>query len=129
MSEDKRPQEFLVLSRGQWDAQLPPERIQQAIDEFYAWHDRLVAQGRMKSGQRLQPATRLVTRHGVIDGPYTEAKEIVGGYWFFVAGSLDEAVELACQNPCLACGLSMEVHPVDPERASAWAVTCETPAR
>ena len=39
--------EYLVLSRGQWDADKSPEQIQQAIDAFYAWHDQLVAQGRM----------------------------------------------------------------------------------
>jgi hypothetical protein len=119
--------EYLVLSRGQWDAELPPERIQQAIDAFYAWRDRLVAEGRMKAGQRLARETRLVTRHAVLDGPFAEAKEVIGGYWIFIAASLDDAARLAAENPCLACGLSYEVRPIDPQRASAFAVTNETP--
>ena len=129
MTLKAQPKEFLVLSRGKWDADKPPERIQQAIDDFYAWHDRLVEQGKMKSGQRLQPAAKLVSRNSVVDGPYTEAKEIIGGYWFFIADSLDEAVALAAQNPCLECGLSLEVRPVDPERASAYVPSNETPVR
>lgn len=121
------PSEYLVLSRGQWDADKSAEDIQQAIDDFYVWHDELVAQGRMKSGQRLARDARLVSRTGVLDGPFTEAKEIVGGYWFFIAHSLDEACALAAQNPCMACGLQYEVRPVEPVRASAWVPSSETP--
>ena len=121
--------EYLVISRGQWDDDKSPEQIQQAIDEFYAWHDRLVGEGRMKSGQRLARPIRMVSRQGVTDGPFSEAKEIIGGYWFFLAGSLDEAAALAAQNPCLACGLSYEVRPIEPERASAYRPGNETPGR
>lgn len=121
--------EYLVISRGQWDDDKSPQQIQQAIDDFYVWHDRLVGEGRMKSGQRLARQTRLVSRHGVTDGPFAEAKEIIGGYWFFLAGSLDEAAALAAQNPCMACGLSYEVRPIEPERASAYKPSNETPGR
>lgn len=121
--------EYLVISRGQWDQDKSPERIQQAIDDFYAWHDRLVGEGRMKSGQRLATQARMVSRQGVTDGPFAEAKEIIGGYWFFLARSLDEAAALAAQNPCLACGLSYEVRPIEPERASAYKPSNETPGR
>ncbi len=112
--------EYLVLSRGQWDADKSPEEIQRAIDAFYGWHDRLVAEGRMRSGQRLERGIRRVSRAGIVDGPFSEAKEVVGGYWFFLAESLDAAARLAAQNPCLACGLSLEVRPVEKGRASAW---------
>lgn len=59
--------------------------------------------------------------------PFGEAKEVIGGYWFIVAGSLDEAAQIAAGNPCLNCGLFYEIRPIDPERASASAVTTETP--
>jgi hypothetical protein len=121
--------EYLVISRGQWDEDKSPEQIQQAIDDFYDWRDRLVAEGRMKSGQRLATPTRLVSRQGVTDGPFAEAKEIIGGYWFFLAASLDEAAALAAQNPCMACGLSYEVRPIETERASAYKPSNETPGR
>lgn len=127
MAEKKPPSEYLVISRGQWDPDKSPEQIQQAIDAFYEWKDRLVREGRMKAGQRLATEAKLVSRSGVTDGPFVEAKEVIGGYWFFVAGSLAEAAELAAQNPCLACGLTYEVRPVELERASAYKVTNETP--
>jgi hypothetical protein len=121
--------EYLVISRGQWDDDKSPEQIQQAIDDFYIWKDRLVGEGRMKAGQRLARPIRLVSRQGVTDGPFAEAKEIIGGYWFFLAGSLDEAAALAAQNPCLTCGLSYEVRPIESERASAYKLSNETPGR
>ncbi|WP_028007394.1 YciI family protein [Solimonas flava] len=125
----KEPAEFLVLSRGQWDADAPAEAIQEAIDRFYAWHDRLVAEGRMRAGQRLAPGRRLVTRQGVLDGPYAEAKEVIGGYWHILAADLDEAAAIAAQNPCLAFGLAFEIRPIEPVRASAYLVSCETSSR
>jgi hypothetical protein len=65
----------------------------------------------------------------VTDGPFGEAKELVGGYWFIVASSLDEAAALAAENPCMQCGLFYEIRPVDPEKASAFTRTTETPVR
>ena len=127
MSEKASTSEYLVISRGQWDADKSPEQIQQAIDDFYVWHDKLVAQGQMKAGQRLARPTKIVSRAGVIDGPFAESKEVIGGYWFFIADSLDAAAALAAQNPCLACGLSYEVRPIERERASAYKLSNETP--
>lgn len=128
MSQESSRLEYLVISRGKWDPEKSQTEIQQAIDAFYLWKDRLVREGKMKPGQRLATEGKQVSSSGVIDGPFAETKEVIGGYWFFVAGSLDEAAELAAQNPCLACGLSYEIRPLELERASAYKVTNETPA-
>lgn len=120
-------QEYMVISKGQWDEDKSPEQIQQAIDAFYDWHDRLIAAGKMKSGQRLARETMTVSKLGVIDGPFAETKEVIGGYWFFIASSLEEAAALAAQNPCLACGLTYEVRPTESARCSALDQTSETP--
>lgn len=119
--------EYLLLSRGQWDPAKSAEEIQAAIDSFYLWYERLVAKGTFKPGRRLATGAKLVTGAGVLDGPFTEAKEIVGGYWFIVARSLEEAASIASDNPCLACGLVYEVRPIEQERASAYRTTNETP--
>ena len=119
--------DYLVLSRGRWDPTLPPAVIQAAIDAFYAWYERLLGEGRALPGQRLTVEGRLVSRERTTDGPFAESKEVIGGYWFFRVGSLDEAAALAAQNPCLACGLSYEVRPIEPERASAYVRSNETP--
>lgn len=120
--------DHLVISRGQWDADATPERIQDAIDRFYLWYERLLAQGTILPGSRLAREGRLVTSQRVIDGPFTEAKEVVGGYWWIRAASLDEAAAIAAQNPCLACGLALEVRPLEAARARADALASETPA-
>jgi len=121
--------DYLVISRGQWDPDLPPERIQRAIDDFYVWIEGMVGAGKMRRGQRLGHLGKTVSRTMVTDGPFGEAKELVGGYWFIVAESLDEAVSLAAENPCMQCGLFYEIRPVDSEKATAFARTTETPVR
>ncbi|MFC5579693.1 YciI family protein [Rhodanobacter terrae] len=119
--------EYLVLSRGQWDKDASREDIQDAIDRFYAWYDRLLGEGRMGVGKRLAREGKVVSRRATMDGPFAEAKEVVGGYWFILANSLDEAACIAAENPCLAYGLVCEVRPIDPARGSAYALTNETP--
>jgi hypothetical protein len=121
--------EFLVLSRGQWDPSLSRERIQQAIDDFYVWHDRLVAEKKMRPGTRLGAEGKTVLKGGLVtDGPFGETKELIGGYWFIDAPSLEEAARIASENPCLECGLFFEIRPTERIKASAFAVTTETPA-
>jgi hypothetical protein len=128
MQKPQPSSEYLVLSRGQWDEHLSPEEIQAAIDDFYAWHGRLVDEGRMRPGSRLTREGKRLSRRAVVDGPFSESKEIIGGYWHVIAGSLDEAAALMARNPTLACGLEFEIRPLDPERASAFAASNETPA-
>jgi hypothetical protein len=126
MSNDQLLSEFLILSRGKWDTNKSPEQIQQAIDAFYVWIERLVQEGKAKRGQRLAIEGKFVSRLGVTDGPFTETKEVIGGYWFFLVRDLEEAAALAAQNPCMACGLSYEVRSIEHERASAYKHTNET---
>ena len=92
-----------------------------------AWHAQLVAEGKFKPGHRLAIDARLVSKFGVIDGPFTESKEVIGGYWFIIADSLAEAAAIAAKNPCLACGLSYEIRPLELEPASAYRRSNETP--
>ena len=129
MENKSAPSEFLVISRGKWDENLPPDRIQKAIDDFYLWLDRMVDAGKMKRGTRLATGGKTVSKSGVLDGPFGETKEIIGGYWFIVARDIDEAAALAAQNPCMQCGLFYEIRPLELERATAYNVTNETPGR
>lgn len=118
--------EYLVISRGRWDADAAPQDIQGAIDRFYVWIEEMVAQGRMIRGQRLAREGKVVSRLAITDGPFTEGKEVIGGYWFIMARNLEEAARLAAENTCLAFGLSLEIRPVDAARASAFDLTNET---
>jgi hypothetical protein len=120
MSVQPSPSEYLVIARGQWDKGLSRERIESVIDEFYAWLDRMVDEGKMKPGQRLAHEGKTVERENLItDGPFGESKEVVAGFWFILANSLDEAARIAQGNPWLGCGLFMEIRPIDSQRATA----------
>jgi hypothetical protein len=119
MSERPPQAEYLVISRGEWDGTLSRDEIKNAIEQFYTWLDRLVGEGKMKRGQRLTYEGKTIVRQNVItDGPFGESKEVIGGYWFILANSLDEAAHIAKSNPCLDCGLLMEIRPIDPQRAT-----------
>jgi hypothetical protein len=120
--------EYLVISRGQWDESASQQDIQQAIDSFYAWYERSLEAGVMKPGSRLAQEGKVVSRSSIKDGPFSESKELIGGFWFIVAANLEEAAAIAAQNPCLAYGLSLELRPLEAERARANALTNETPA-
>ena len=118
MSERPPPAEYLIIARGQWDSDLSRDQIQNTIDQFYVWLDRLVNEGKMKRGQRLTDEGKTIMRPNVIiDGPFGESKEVIGGYWFILANDLDEAAEIAKGNPCLTAGLFFEIRPIDPEPA------------
>ena len=119
--------EYLLISRGQWDEDADKGAVQDTIDRFYAWYEEGLAQGRLKPGSRLANRGKLVSRDAVTDGPFSESKELVGGYWFVLADSLAAAGALLSTSPTLAHGLFYEVRPLEFERASAWRRGNETP--
>ena len=129
MNEPSSLSEYLVLSRGQWDANASRDDIETAIQKFYDWYARNLEAGRMKAGSRLTVERAVVSKTGILtDGPFGESKEVVGGYWFIVARSLREAAELAAQNPCAEFGLTFEIRPLESARASAYSITNENSA-
>jgi hypothetical protein len=91
------------------------EQRRQALRAWNDWCDRLVAQGTLQSGNPLFPEARIVSaargQRGV-DGPFAEAKELIGGYFLITAASLDEAVAVAGQSPNLRYGMTVEVRAV-----------------
>jgi hypothetical protein len=128
MSTPSPTHDYLVISRGQWDKEASPEAIQRAIEDFYGWLNRSIDEGKMKMGSRLTAEGATVSRDGIVtDGPFGETKEAVGGYWFIVAESLEEAARIAAGNPCKQYGLFYEIRPTDPACASAYERTTETP--
>lgn len=81
------------------------------------WYDGLAARGKVQHAQPLGLEGRVVSgargeNQRVIDGPYAEAKEVVGGYFFLTVANLDEATEIAKDCPGLPIGLTVEVRPV-----------------
>jgi hypothetical protein len=85
------------------------------MKQFYAWFDRMIDLGKMKSGHQLAPEGKILSgRKAVADGPFAESKEAVAGYWFIQAASLEEAVEIAKADPLLDHGHTIEIRPMLP---------------
>lgn len=78
---------------------------EQMLAAMGAYNEQLVNAGIMLDGDGLKPTSagaRIVFESGttsVVDGPFTEAKEIVAGYWIWEVKSLEEAVEWAKKCP------------------------------
>ena len=71
----------------------------------------------MKSGPRLTHEGKAITRNSLItDGPFGETKEVIGGFWFILAHSLEEAARIAQGDPLLDYGLFLEVRPIDTQQ-------------
>ena len=101
---------------GKWDT-IPPAEQARIMEGHNAFGSALRAENRFVSSFRLRPPAeartlRLVApeRRDVTDGPFTETKEVMGGYYVIEAGSMDEAIGWARRIP-LAYG-SIEVRPV-----------------
>lgn len=93
------------------------EERRAALERWNAWCDQLTAAGALQGGNTLYEEARLVSAASAgraIDGPFAEAKELIGGYFLISANSLDEATEIARQSPNLPYGMSVEVRPIAP---------------
>ena len=97
---------------------LSPEQRQQLVTRWNAWFEGLVAEGKAVEGQPLELETRIVSGPGgerVVDGPFPESKEAIGGYVKLLVGGLDEATAIAQRHPGLAYGLIIEVRQMTPD--------------
>ena len=91
---------------------LSPDQRQQLMTRWNAWYDNLAAEGKAVDGQPLELETRVVSGvagERVVDGPFAEAKEAIGGYVILMVSGVDEATKIAQQHPGLAHGLIIEV--------------------
>jgi hypothetical protein len=89
-----------------------PAQMQQMHAVFDAWKEKFKA-NIVDMGGSLKPGGKVLTASGVTDGPFTEAKEIVGGYMLVSAESFDRALEVARESPALMMpGSSVEIREI-----------------
>ncbi len=106
--------EFVYLYRG-GERGRSPERMQQMMQKWMAWMKELGEQGHLKDrGQPLELTGKLVKgkQKTVTDGPFAEAKDVVGGYTLIEARDLEQAVELSKGCPIFENEGAVEVRPV-----------------
>jgi len=84
MNTETTTGEYMLLFRGpHWDRGLTPDQLQQAMDKVMAWFEGLNEGGKIKSAQPLGTQGRIISGTNgrfVLDGPFAESKEAVGGY-------------------------------------------------
>ncbi len=106
--------EYVFLYRGGENGK-SPERAQQMMQKWMAWLKDLSQKGHIKDqGQPLERGGKLVkgSQKTVTDGPFAEAKDVVGGYTLIQARDLDQAVELSKGCPIFEVEGAVEVRPV-----------------
>lgn len=97
---------------------LSPEEMQRKVEKYQAWANKIRDGGRHVSGEKLgeEGGKVLSLKNGrvnVVDGPYSEAKEVVGGYLVFRAADYAEALELLRDCPFLV-DYRVELRQTDP---------------
>ena len=113
--------QFVLFMRGSAAgfAKMTPEQIQQVIQKYESWARQLVGQGKLRGGEKLQDdggrAVRLQNGKLVIDGPFPETKETIGGYYVVESKDYDEAIEIAKGCPIFSSGGTVEVRQVEPQ--------------
>ncbi|MFK3679480.1 YciI family protein [Microbacterium sp. NPDC090218] len=109
---------IMFTSTPEHDAAVAPEVAQDVYGRVYQWFQDN-AEAIEDSGAELQPVdTATTVRHGaqgavVVDGPFTEAREAIGGFSIIDVPDLDAAIALAKSWPMLELeGTSVEVRPI-----------------
>jgi hypothetical protein len=107
---------FLYIFRGDESGMgnLSPTQLQEQMQKWSAWIQALTKSGNFKSGEPLEQTGKTIrgNKKTVNDGPYAEAKDLVGGYLLVSAPNLESAVELAKGCPTFEHNGSVEVRPI-----------------
>jgi hypothetical protein len=88
---------FIYLFRGGRMENMSPAELQANMQKWGGWMQQLTKSGNFKAGEPLEQTGKTLRgkKKTLTDGPYAEAKDVVGGYLLVTAPSLDAAVELA----------------------------------
>jgi hypothetical protein len=100
----------MVLVKATADSEanrIPTEQMTQMLTEMGRYNEELIKAGVMLAGEGLHPSSKGVrvkfngSKRTVVDGPFTETKELVAGYWIFQVKSKEECIEWVkrCPNP------------------------------
>lgn len=106
--------EYLYLFRGGEMRKMSPDVMQKQMERWRTWIADLSKQGKFKGGDPLEEGGRTLSGKSktVTDGPFAEAKDLVGGYLLVTAANLDEATELARGCPIFEANGTVEVRTI-----------------
>ncbi len=107
----------LVKANEQSEAGVLPS--QELLTQMTQYNEELVKAGIMLAGEGLHPSSKGARvkfsggRTTVVDGPFTEAKELIAGFWLWQVKSMDEAIEWVKRVPTLEnIESELEIRPV-----------------
>jgi hypothetical protein len=95
----------MVLVKATPESEAGEMPSEQLLTEMTDFNEELVKNGIMLAGEGLHPSSKGVrvafsgSERKVIDGPFTETKELLAGYWLWQVKSMDEAIELVKRVP------------------------------
>ena len=97
----------MVIVKANKDTEAGVMPSQELLTAMGKYNEELVKAGVMLAGEGLHPSSKGVrvkfsgAKRTVVDGPFTEAKELIAGFWLWQVRSMDEAIEWAkrCPNP------------------------------
>lgn len=106
-------QKYLFLHRSSPSEGAPtsppsPEQMQAMFATWNAWKEKF-KDNIVDWGDKLQRGGKVVSAAGVSDGPFVEAKEVIGGFMIVSAESLEQAVAIAQSMPSMEPGARIEV--------------------
>jgi len=106
--------DFVFLYRGGERPTGSPEQMQNQMQRWMTWLKQIGEKGQLKdAGHPLDRTGKLVKAHKTVtDGPFAEAKDIIGGYTIVQAQDLTQAVELTAGCPIFDLGGAVEVRPI-----------------
>ncbi|MGH3908673.1 MAG: YciI family protein [Pseudonocardiaceae bacterium] len=98
---------FMIMIKANQDSEAGVMPSEELLTEMGKYNEELVKAGVMLAGEGLHPSSKGArvrfsgAERTVIDGPFTEAKELVAGFWLIQVKSKDEAIEWVkrCPNP------------------------------
>ena len=108
---------FMVLVPGSPESEAGAMPSTEILEAMTKYNEELVKAGVMLAGEGLHPTSKGVKvrfdgrERAVIDGPFTEAKELVAGYWIWECASREEAIEWLKRAP-FDGGVEVELRPI-----------------
>ena len=111
---------FMVIVKATPESESGALPDQQMLAEMGKYNEELVKAGIMLAGDGLHPSRNgkrirfAAGKRTVVDGPFTETKELIAGYWIWQVRSMDEAVEWArrCPDPMPGEDAELEIRPI-----------------
>jgi hypothetical protein len=105
---------YLVFLRSAPSHQEPPspEQMKEMYAAFRAWSEKFKA-NIVDMGGKLKPGGKILTSSGATDGPFAEAKEVIGGYMVVAADNVERAIEITRECPgVVRPGASIEIREI-----------------